>query len=253
MLRVNSPGGSAFASELIRQEVLLLKKSGKPVVVSMGSLAASGGYWISANADEIWAAPATITGSIGIFAAIPNFEGTLARIGINTDGVGTTALAGVGLTKPLPEKVKAILQSTIENGYERFLNIVAEGRGMTVEQVHEIAQGRVWTGKDALEIGLVDRLGTFEDAVKSAAVLAELGDYKVEFWEDAVPWDVKLIAEFMERHAGIGEMLRTQIIPPQNILLAQIMASLSIFSQFNDPNHAYVLCIPCLGEFGDGR
>ncbi len=253
ILRVNSPGGSAFASELIRQEVLLLKEVGKPVVVSMGSLAASGGYWISANADEIWASPTTITGSIGIFGVIPNFEGTLATIGITTDGVGTTPLSVAGLSKPLPDKVKAIIQSTIESGYDRFLNIVAEGRDMTVEQVHEIAQGRVWTGNKAIELGLVDKLGTFEDAVASVAERAELDDYKIAFWEDPIPWDVKLISDFMERHATIGKMLMTQSSSPQKMLMAKIMKNLSIFSQFNDPNHAYVLCIPCMGEFGNGQ
>lgn len=251
ILRVNSPGGSAFASELIRQEVLLLKKAGKPVVVSMGSLAASGGYWISANADEIWASPTTITGSIGIFGAIPNFEGTLAAIGINTDGVGTTPLSVAGLSKPLPEKVKVIIQSNIESGYDRFLNIVAEGRDMTVEQVHEIAQGRVWTGNKALELGLVDKLGTFDEAVVSAAALAEMDDYDVVYWEDPIPWDVKLLSRLMERNAGIGKILMTQTTTPQDILMAGIMESLTIYSQLNDPNHAYVLCLLCIGEFGN--
>ncbi|VAV94841.1 Signal peptide peptidase SppA (protease 4) [hydrothermal vent metagenome] len=251
VLRVDSPGGSAFASELIRQEVLLLKSAGKPVVVSMGSLAASGGYWISANADEIWAAPTTITGSIGIFGAIPNFEGTMAAIGITTDGVGTTSLSMAGVSKPLPEKVKALIQSNIENGYDRFLNIVAEGRNMTVEQVNEIAQGRVWTGNKALELGLVDKLGTFEDAVKSAAGRAKLDDYKVAFWEDPIPWEAKLIADFMERHATVGKMLMAKTIRPQDILAARIMEKLSIFGQLNDPGHAYVLCVSCMAGFSD--
>ena len=128
VLRVESPGGSAFASEIIRQEVLLLKKEGKPVIASFGGVAASGGYWISANADEIWASPTTITGSIGIFGAIPNIEGTLAKIGITTDGVGTTSLVSAGINKPVPKKLKNIIQSNIENGYQRFLKLVAEGR-----------------------------------------------------------------------------------------------------------------------------
>ncbi len=249
VLRVDSPGGSAYASELIRQEVLLLKAAGKPVVVSMGSLAASGGYWISANADEIWAAPTTITGSIGIFGAIPNLEGTMAAIGITTDGVGTTSLSMAGVSKPLPEKVKALIQSNIENGYDRFLNIVAEGRNMTVEQVNEIAQGRVWTGNKARELGLVDKLGTFDDAVKSAAGRAKLDDYKVAFWEDPIPWEAKLIADFMERHATVGKMLMAKTIRPQDILAARIMEKLSLFGQLNDPGHAYVLCVSCMAGF----
>ena len=166
VLRVETPGGSAFASELIRQEVLLLKKAGKPVIASMGGVAASGGYWISANADEIWANPTTITGSIGIFGAIPNIEGTLAEIGITTDGVGTTPLISAGINKPLPEELGNIIQSNIENGYQRFLEIVAEGRNMNIEQVNEIAQGRVWSGRKALEIGLVDKLGNIDQAIE---------------------------------------------------------------------------------------
>ncbi len=253
VLRVNSPGGSVFASELIRQEVLSLKKAGKPVVVSMGSLAASGGYWISANADEIWAAPTTITGSIGIFGAIPNFEGTLAAIGITTDGVGTTALSDAGLTKPLPGKLKTIIQSNIERGYERFLNIVAEGRDMTIEQVDKIAQGRVWTGNKALEIGLVDKLGSFEDAVASAATRAELDNYKLAFWEDPVPWDVKIITDYMERNASIGKIFKMTQISPQDILAAKILDKLALLDQLNDPNHAYILCMSCMGGFGNDR
>lgn len=249
ILRVDSPGGSAFASELIRQEILLLKKAGKPVVVSMGSVAASGGYWISASADEIWAAPSTITGSIGIFGAIPNLEGTLKAIGITTDGVGTTALSVAGLGKPLPEKVKSIIQSSIENGYDRFLDIVAEGRHMTTEQVNDIAQGRVWSGSQAAELGLVDNLGTFDDAVKSAAKRAKIENYKIVYWEDPVPWDVKLISDFVERHTEAGKMLLAKTPRPQDILAARIMDKLSLFSQLNDPNHAYVLCLACRAEF----
>ncbi|MBL4801007.1 MAG: signal peptide peptidase SppA [Emcibacter sp.] len=252
-LRVNSPGGSAFASEIIRQEVLQLKKAGKTVVVSMGSLAASGGYWISANADEIWAAPTTITGSIGIFGAIPNFEGTLAAIGITTDGVGTTPLSIAGVGKPLPENVKAIIQNNIESGYNRFLNIVAEGRHMTVEQVDKIAQGRVWSGNQALEVGLVDKLGTFEDAVASVVARTGVKTYELVFWEDPIPWDVKLISDFMERHAGLGQMFMTKTSSPQDILAGMILDRLSLFSQLNDPGHAYVLCVTCMGDFGDGR
>jgi len=246
VLRVDSPGGSAFASELIRQEVLLLKKAGKPVVVSMGSLAASGGYWISAGADEIWAAPTTITGSIGIFGIIPNFEGTLAAIGINTDGVGTTDLSTGGVSKPLPEKVSRIIQSNIENGYDRFLNIVAEGRGMTVEAVHEIAQGRVWTGLKAKEIGLVDKMGYFEDAVKSAAELAQVPDYNVVYWEDEIPFEEKLIAEMLERYGSVNSMAGKFQSRPENILMKGIKDHFALFEKFNDPHHAYVLCMSCL-------
>ena len=152
MLRVDSPGGSVLASEQIYREVRAAQAAGKPVVVSMGDLAASGGYYIAASADEIWAHPATITGSIGIFGAIPTFQSTLDKIGVNVDGVGTTNLSGqLRIDRPLGEDAKVLLQSFIERGYEEFLAHVAEGRKKTRDEVHAIAQGRVWIGTDAQE------------------------------------------------------------------------------------------------------
>jgi len=251
ILRVDSPGGSAFASELIRQEVLLLKKAGKPVIVSMGSIAASGGYWISANADEIWASPTTITGSIGIFGAVPNFEGTLAAIGITTDGVGTTSLVNAGVNKPLPQKIKNIIQSNIENGYRRFLELVAEGRNMTVEQVNEIAQGRVWTGQKAKEIGLVDHLGNMDQAIASAAVMAGLKSYKIVHWEDKIPFEMQVLSKLFQEDGEIAAILSARKEQPSQILMNKIMAKLSLFNMLNDPNHAYVLCVSCLASFNE--
>lgn len=247
VLRVDSPGGSAFASELIRQEILLLKKAGKPVVASMASMAASGGYWISANADEIWASPTTITGSIGIFGAIPNLEGTLASIGITTDGVGTTPLIAAGVNKPLPDKLKTIIQSNIENGYDRFLSIVAEGRNMTVEQVDEIAQGRVWSGQRAQELGLVDKLGNIDQAVKSAVVLANLDDYKVVHWEDEIPFEIQFISKLLDQNGELAQRALNRTKSPEQLLLAKITDKLSLFNKMNDPGHAYVLCVSCIG------
>jgi len=181
VLRVDSPGGSVVASEVIYREVRAAQAAGKPVVVSMGDLAASGGYYIASSADEIWAHPATITGSIGIYGAIPTFEGTLGKIGVNVDGVGTTNLSGqLRIDRPMGEDAKKLLQSMIERGYEEFLGHVAEGRKKTRDEVHAIAQGRVWIGRDALKNGLVDKLGLFDDAVKSAAARAKLKDYDVE-------------------------------------------------------------------------
>ncbi len=181
VIRVDSPGGSVLASEQIYREVRAAQAAGKPVVVSMGDLAASGGYYIAASADEIWAHPATITGSIGIFGAIPTFEGTLGKIGVNVDGVGTTNLSGqLRIDRPLGEDAKKLIQAMIERGYEEFLGHVAEGRKKTRDEVHAIAQGRVWIGSDALKNGLVDKLGLFDDAVKSAAARAEIKDYEIE-------------------------------------------------------------------------
>ncbi|WDU59073.1 signal peptide peptidase SppA [Pseudemcibacter aquimaris] len=249
VLRIDTPGGSAFASELIRQEVLLLKEAGKPVIASMASVAASGGYWIAANADQIWASPTTITGSIGIFGAVPNIEGTLAEIGINTDGIGTTDLIAPGLVKPLPEKVSNIIQSNIENGYQRFLNIVAEGRGMTTEQVDEIAQGRVWTGEKALELGLVDNIGNIDQAIAAAVELAELSDYKVIHWEDELPFEMQLIRRIMNQDGNLQNTLDKRSISPEQILLKKIRDNLSLFSMMNDPGHAYLLCLTCVDGF----
>jgi protease IV len=190
VLRVDSPGGSVFASEQIYREVRAAQLAGKPVVVSMGDLAASGGYYIASSADEIWAHPATITGSIGIFGAIPTFQNTLKKIGVSVDGVGTTNLSGqLRIDRPLGEDAKVLLQSFIERGYEEFLAHVAEGRKKTRDQVHAIAQGRVWIGTDAKKNGLVDQLGLFDQAVKSAAKRAKLtGDYDVERIEPELSW-----------------------------------------------------------------
>ncbi len=179
VLRVDSGGGSAFASEIIRQEILEFKKTGKPVVVSMGSVAASGAYWISADADRIFASSNSLTGSIGIFMAVPTFENSLSSFGIYRDGVGTTNLSGsLDLTAPLSSEVKEAIQLTLEQGYSKFLSVVSEGRGIPVDNVKEVAQGRVYAGKDALEAGLVDQLGTLSDSIRSAADLAGLDDYR---------------------------------------------------------------------------
>ncbi len=177
VLRIDSGGGSAFASEVIRQEMLALKESGKPVVVSMANVAASGGYWIAMGADEVWSYPNTITGSIGIFGFLPTFQDSLDAIGVNTDGFGVTPLAGAfRVDKELPESARRVIQSIIEHGYEQFIELVAEYRGKTTGEVDEIAQGRVWTGTQARDRGLVDQLGTLEAAAASAARIAGIAE-----------------------------------------------------------------------------
>jgi protease IV len=182
VLRIDSGGGSVFASEMIRREIQVLRENGKPVVVSMGSMAASGGYWIAAEADEIWAYPTTLTGSIGIFGAIPTFEESLAHLGIYSDGIGTTELAaGLNITRSLSPEMKKAVQMNIEHGYEQFLEIVANGRQMEVNQVEAIAEGRVFAGSTAKELGLVDKLGNLEDAIQAAADLAELDNYSAYY------------------------------------------------------------------------
>lgn len=182
VLRIDSGGGSAFASELIRQELLLLRKAGKPVVVSMGSMAASGAYWISAAADRIFASPCTITGSIGIFGVVPTFEKTLAKAGIFSDGIGTTELASAdSVLMPLPESFSRAMQAQIEHGYRQFIDIVADGRKMNREDVEKIAGGRVWDGAAAFELGLADRLGSLEDAVAAAAKMVGLPAHQAAY------------------------------------------------------------------------
>ncbi|WP_166212460.1 signal peptide peptidase SppA [Cognatiluteimonas telluris] len=182
VLRVNSPGGEVFASEQIRRQVEAIKAAGKPVVVSMGDVAASGGYWISMNADRIYADPSTITGSIGIFGLIPTIPRTLEKIGVHTDGVGTTRFAGAfDITRPLDPDVGRIVQSVIDKGYRDFTGRVAKARGRSVEEIDAIARGRVWSGAEAKQRGLVDTFGGLEDAIADAAARAKLG--KSNAWQ----------------------------------------------------------------------
>jgi len=187
VLRVDSPGGGVYPSEEIRREVAALKAAGKPVVVSMGDLAASGGYWISMNADRIYADPSTITGSIGIFGLIPNITRTLDKVGVHTDGVGTTRFAGAfDISRPLDPAVGRVIQSVIDKGYADFTGKVAAARKKPVEEIDAIARGRVWSGAQAKERGLVDELGGFDAAVADAAARAKLGKpdaYRVRYIE----------------------------------------------------------------------
>ena len=202
VLRVDSPGGGVYASEQIRREVAALKKAGKPVVVSMGDLAASGGYWISMNADRIYADPSTITGSIGIFGMIPTVPRTLEKIGVRTDGVGTTRFAGAfDITRPLDPAVGQVIQSVIDKGYADFTGKVADARKKSVEEIDAVARGRVWSGAQAKERGLVDELGGFEAAVADAAARAKLGTadkFRVRYIEKAA----SPFSQFMSGFAG---------------------------------------------------
>ncbi|GAV20254.1 protease IV [Mariprofundus micogutta] len=182
VIRVDSPGGSAQASEVIRAEVERLKASGKPVVVSMGSVAASGGYWLAAPADEIWASSSSITGSIGAFGILANAGKGLKKLGIHSDGLGTTSVAaGIRGDRPLPNELNKVMQLSIDFVYQRFLQVVADGRNIPKAKVADLAEGRVWTGKDAYRLGLVDSLGSFDDAVTSAASRAGLEQYSREW------------------------------------------------------------------------
>ena len=186
VVRINSPGGEVFASEALRLELQQVRDAGKTVVVSMGNVAASGGYWLAMAADEVWASPATITGSIGVFGMLPTFGGTLGKIGVHTDGFGTTNMAGkLRLDTPLDPGVARIFQSNTEKTYLQFLKLVGAARGIDdLDQVNELAQGRVWTGEQARELGLVDKTGTFQDAIEASARIAGLGDnYQIDWVE----------------------------------------------------------------------
>ncbi len=202
VLRIDSPGGSVTAAEEIYHALRALRASGKPVVVSMGDLAASGGYYIAAPANEIYASPATLTGSIGIFAIIPTFKHALGKLGITSDGVGTTPLAGqMSVGQPLNAESRLLIRSQIERGYAEFVARVANGRHLTDAQVNAIGQGHVWAGADARHIGLVDHLGTLEDAVRAAAGLAKLEHYGVQFLHPRLSWTQELLQRAQARAA----------------------------------------------------
>jgi protease-4 len=186
VLRVNSPGGSAYASELIRRELELTRAAGKPIIVSMGNLAASGGYWITLAADEVIADPDTVTGSIGVFALIPTADRLMAKLGVHTGGVTTTWLADAhNPLRTLDPRFGAVIQSSVEHIYDEFTRRTALARKTTVEKIDAVAQGRIWTGKQALERGLVDRTGSFDDALQSAAQRAQLSPgYRVAYFDE---------------------------------------------------------------------
>lgn len=205
VLRIDSPGGSALASEEIRATLDQMRQAGKPVVVSMGSTAASGGYWIASTADQIWASPATITGSIGVIALMPTFERVLSEVGIGVDGVGTTALSRAGdpLTG-LDSNMSAIFQATVDDAYQRFVNLVAEGRSLSVEDVEQLAQGRVWTGEQARELGLVDELGDLTDAIDGAAALAGLDQYDAVYLEQPLSFGEQMLVQMMDTVGATG-------------------------------------------------
>jgi len=222
VLRIDSPGGSVTASEKIHRELLAFKKTKRPVVVSMGDLAASGGYYIAAPADEIWASPATITGSIGIFGLFPTAPRTFDKLGIGVDGVGTTPLSGeLRIDRPIGPAAGTLLQSIIERGYEDFLARVAIGRGKTRDQVDAIAQGRVWAGRDAKRLGLVDNLGSLDEAIAAAAKRAKLteGKYELDYREPKKSFAQELLANF--KVWGAGVMIRASGVDPATLALAQ--------------------------------
>ena len=247
VLRVNSPGGSAFASEIIRQETENLQKIGKPVIVSMGAMAASGGYWISSTADYIIADANTITGSIGIFAMFPTFENSIKKIGVNADGVSTTELANTSAFSPLAKSVQDIYQTEIEHGYDRFLEIVSKGRQISKTQVDKLAQGQVWLGSDAFQNGLVDEIGSFNEAVNKAEQLVNqrqdtaVQDFSVEWFTDD---NVSLISTLLrDTKKGTQEQLIKWLGLPAPI--QKLQKESNVLTKFNDPKGQYLYCLNC--------
>ena len=250
VLRIDSPGGSAFASEVIRREIEQIQKSGIPVVVSMGSLAASGGYWIAAGAEQIWASPTTITGSIGVFGVVPTFEKTLATLGIYNDGIGTSPIADIyHLDRPMSPQAKQLIQLSVNNIYQQFLGLVANGRDSTPAQINDIAQGRVWTGRKAKELGLVDELGDLDDAIAAAAKLAELDDYELIDIKPTLDFQQRLLKQLSRGVHKASQNLSLK--SEQSRLLSPALSQYAerLFSQTyigeQAPGHLYLKCWQC--------
>lgn len=255
VLRIDSPGGSALASELIREELMQLQAAGKPLVISMGGTAASGGYWIAATADEIWASPVTVTGSIGIFGVVPTFEDSLDELGVHTDGVSTTPMTRADVFSGLTEPMAAVFQASVEDGYQRFLSLVAEGRGLSVAEVDAIAQGQVWSGSQARDHGLVDNLGGLDGAIGAAARLAGLEDYQYRFIEKPLTPAEQFVQQLVQNMGMTPAMasLQTSLVGalgrqvPAGALGAwhDLLDDFVTLARFNDPLDLYTLCEFC--------
>jgi protease IV len=241
VMRVDSPGGSVFASERIRREVQALQADGKPVVVSMGNVAASGGYWIAMDADEIWAHDTTITGSIGIFALVPTFEKPLAKLGIHTDGIGTTPLAGAFRgDRALTPEIEMVIQTQLEQGYKLFTEGVAAARDLPLEKVQQISRGRVWSGADALALGLVDQVGGLQDAVAAAVRLASLDpeNYRLREADRPQPIPLLRVLELLGT-SRMQSLLRAWVPAPALQPVEQVASKLRWLS---DPRGLYAHC-----------
>ncbi len=261
VLRVNSPGGSAFGSELIRRELELTRQAGKPVVVSMGDVAASGGYWISLAADELIADASTITGSIGVIAMLPTAERALDKLGVHTSGVSTTWLGGgFDPRRALEPRLEKLIQTSVDHTYFEFTRRAAEARKQTREQIDAVAQGRVWTGQDALKHGLVDRLGSYGDALTAAAKRAQLSDYRVHYieaepgrlqrWLQRLGVTLDVQALVAPQAAWHGALVALGLLPPVAAVAAQVatqmadeLAALGVMTARPQPLAAVTHCL----------
>ncbi|MDH3902901.1 MAG: signal peptide peptidase SppA, partial [Xanthomonadales bacterium] len=245
VLRINSPGGDAYASEVLRLELQQVRDSGKTVVISMGNVAASGGYWMSMAADEVWASPATITGSIGVFGMLPTFGATLDKIGIHTDGFGTTEMAGkLRLDMPLDPDVGRVIQASTERVYRQFVSLVSESRVKTFEEIDELAQGRVWSGQQAAERGLIDKTGTFQDAIESSARIAGLGkNYQIKWIE---PEQSALDQFFMDFMSGALAKLNFTVGKPAMIPASWLQGMLDDLQFISAQEGKFTVAAHCL-------
>ncbi|WP_457913624.1 signal peptide peptidase SppA [Candidatus Gillettellia adelgis] len=246
IFRINSPGGSVSASEVIRAELAEVRASGKPVVVSMGGMAASGGYWISTPADYIIASPSTLTGSIGIFGVINTYERTLDSIGVHSDGIATSPLAEVTIAAALPKVVSQRMQLTIEHDYNNFINLVAKARNMVPQKVRDVAQGRVWLGSDAKDKGLVDELGDFDDAVKKAAELAKLQQWHLNWCINTSTWTDIVLSNLCELiHIMIPINIHSILPDPLASMAFTIQTQIRSLNILDDPQNCYAFCLTC--------
>jgi protease-4 len=249
VLRVDSPGGSMFASEVVLDQLQELQASGRPLVASMGSVAASGGYYISMEADEIWAAETTISGSIGVGAMFPTFQRSLEKLGVTVDGFGTTSLSGqLSAVRPLGDEARELLDVSVRSAYDVFISKVAAARDIDIERVDEIAQGRVWIGEDAYKIGLVDQLGGIDDAIASAALLAGLieGEYDTVYIERELTVAEKVLLQYARL---LGMLFASSDSPTGGIastlqrVMGSIESELAMLQTWNDPRGIYYHCM----------
>ena len=242
VLRVNSPGGSVFASDLIRRKLLEVADADIPIVVSMGTVAASGGYWIAAEADEIWALPTTITGSIGAFSAFPTIEGIVEYIGVTVDGVGTTPLAGAAsFNRGLTPEMASIVQALANGAYDDFIELVAAGRDMSEQAVKDVADGLVWTGAEAAERGLVDELGGLDEAVTAAARLAGVEDWRTARTRVPPSFESVLLQELSRSFGMVAAPLGGWF----ESLVGAFKPVVRSLSSLRDPMHVYAQCLNC--------
>jgi len=246
VVRIDSGGGSATAAEVISREIELTRRAGKPVFVSMGSVAASGGYWMAAPADQIWATPTTITGSIGIFGAFPTFERSLKTLGITSDGVGTTRLSDAfDPSRPLNDLVAQSMNQMIEQGYRRFIQRVAEGRSMPPEAVEKIAEGRVWAGTTAKKLGLVDEIGSLQDAVEAVAKRLNLKDYEISYIAPPLTARELLIQRINRFLGGIIAALKPTEHPAKRFYDTVIDSETDQILRADAPTGLYAYCLNC--------